>query len=141
MALLEVARARGDAAAGQVREAVAEQLEFLPTKERKRAEREGDEGARRAHRRAHSLALDQALSLTGLWLRDVACVVDGAPELAHNSDRLGELGEDAAGADAHRLRGAIGLVDDVRISLEVNPTEELALEALAYRLAARLHGR
>src|SRR3954454_25073113 len=139
-ALLDVAKARGETAAGQVRDAVVEQLDYLPTKERKRAEREGDEQARRGHRRAHSLALDQGLSLTGLWLRAVACVPPGAPELAPHSDRLDALQEDAAEADVHRLRGAIGLVDDVRISREVNPTEELALEALAYRLAAKLRG-
>jgi DNA polymerase-3 subunit delta' len=140
LALLEIARAHGDTAAGDVRGRVAADLELLPPKERKRAEREGDEQAKRAHRRAASMALDQGLQLTGLWLRDVACVADGAEDLAHHSDRLDALREDAQAATPHRLRTAVGLVDDTRISLEVNPTEELALEGLAYRVADVLRG-
>lgn len=134
-ALIETAGAHGDAAAGDVKGRVAADLELLPAKERKRAEREGDEQAKRAHRRAKSQSLDQALQLVGLWLRDVACVADGAEDLVHHSDRLEALREDAQEADPHRLRGGIALVDDTRASLALNPTEELALEALAYRLA------
>jgi len=140
LALLEIARGHGDTAAGEVKGRVAADLELLPVKERKKAEREGDEQAKRAQRRAASIALDQGLQLTGLWLRDVACVADGAEDLAHHTDRLAALREDAAEADPHRLRAAVGLVDDTRISLEVNPTEELALEALAYRAASALRG-
>ncbi|MDX6665836.1 MAG: polymerase subunit delta [Solirubrobacteraceae bacterium] len=136
--ILDIARSHGDAAAGDVKGRVAADLDLLPTKERKRAEREGDEHAKRAARRASDQALDQALQLVGLWLRDVACVADGAEDLVHHSDRLDALREDAAGADPHRLRTGVGLVDDTRVSLEVNPSEELALEALAYRLAVAL---
>jgi len=137
-ALIAIAGAHGDAAAGEVRGRVAADLELLPAKERKRAEREGEEAARRAQRRARGAALDQALGLVGLWLRDAACVAGGAEALVHHSDRLEALREDAAAADAHRLRDGIVLVDDARASLALNPTEELALEALAYRLAAGL---
>ena len=68
----------------------------------------------------------------------MACVSDRAEKLVHHSDRLDALREDAAGADAHRLREGIAQVDDTRASLILNPTEELALEGLAYRLAATL---
>jgi DNA polymerase-3 subunit delta' len=135
-ALIEIAGAHGDVAAGDVRGRVAADLDLLPAKERKRAEREGDEQAKRAQRRAQTLALDQGLQLTGLWLRDVACIADGAEDLVHHTDRLAGLREDAEGADPHRLRAAVALVDETRASFEVNPSEELALEALAYRLAA-----
>ncbi len=138
LALLAQARAHGDAAAAAVTERVAADLDLLPAKERRRAEREGEEQGRRAHRRAQSDALDHALQLTGLWLRDVACVADGAEELAHHSDRLDALREDAAACDVHRLRAAVAIVDDTSASLQLNPGEELALEALAYRLAAGL---
>lgn len=137
-ALIEIAGVHGDAAAGDVKGRVAADQDLLPAKERKKAEREGDDQAKRAQRRARSQALDQALQLVGLWLRDVACVADGAEDLVHHTDRLEALREDAAGADPHRLRTGIALVDDTRASLALNPTEELALEALAYRLAARL---
>jgi DNA polymerase-3 subunit delta' len=139
-AMIAIARAHGEAAAADVKGRVAADQDLLPAKERKRAEREGDEQAKRAQRRAQTLALDQGLQLTGLWLRDVAAVADGAEEVVHHTDRLAELREDAAGADAHRLRAGVALVDETRISFEVNPSEELALEALAYRLAAAVAG-
>jgi len=140
-ALLERAKADGDAAAGELRELVAADLDMLPAKERRKTEREGEEFAKRAHRRAASGSLDQGLQLIGLWLRDVACVGDGAADLAHNSDRLEQLRADAEGTSVHRLRTGVALVDEARASLMLNPTEELALEALAYRLAAELAER
>ena len=88
-------------------------------------------------------ALDLALSVCGLWLRDVACVADGAEDVVHATDRLDALREDAAGRDVHRLREAVALVDETRAALVMlNATEELALEALASRLgrAAQLIG-
>ncbi|MCW2989550.1 MAG: hypothetical protein JWM73_144 [Solirubrobacterales bacterium] len=137
-ALITIAGAVADAAAADVRQRIEADLDLLPAKERKKAERDGEEQAKRAHRRAKSQSLDQALQLVGLWLRDVACVADGAEDLVHHTDRIAALREDAAGAAAHRLREGIVLVDDTRASLALNPTEELALEALAYRLAAQL---
>jgi DNA polymerase-3 subunit delta' len=139
-AMIAIARSHGETAAGEVRGRVAADLDLLPVKERKKAEREGEEQAKRAARRAQTMALDQGLQLCGLWLRDVACVVDGAEELVHHTDRVAALREDASGVSAHRLRAGVALVDETRASFEVNPTEELALEALAYRLASALRG-
>jgi DNA polymerase-3 subunit delta' len=136
-AIVTIARAHGETAAGEVRGRVAADLELLPAKERKRAEREGEDAAKRAHRRAQSQALDQGLQLVGLWLRDVAAIADGAEEVVHHTDRLEQLRDDAREADPHRLRRGVDLVDETRASLILNPTEELALEALAYRLADR----
>jgi DNA polymerase-3 subunit delta' len=136
--ILARARALSDAAEEQVIERVATELEYLPARDRKRAEREGAEAAKRAGRRARSGALDQALALIGLWYRDVAAVADGAPEVVHAVDRLDALQADAQSAQIHRLRRAVELVDDARAYLIVNPSEELLLEALAYRLARAL---
>ncbi len=136
--VLARARALGDAAAEDVAARVAAEAELLPVRERKRAEREGTEAGRRAHRRARTEAIDGALELAGLWFRDVACVLDGAPELAHAVDRLDALAEDADGASVHRVRDAVAAVDEARAALEVNPSEELLLEALAFRLAREL---
>jgi len=122
-----------------VQERVTAELEFLPKRDRKRAEREGLEAARRSQRRARTGAIDSALTLCGLWFRDVACVVDGVEDLLHATDRLDALREDAAGREtSHRLRDAVGLVDETRAALILNPTEELALEALASRLGRLL---
>ncbi len=60
----------------------------------------------------------------------------GAPELVHHTDRLAELTGDAAGRDGAALQRAVELVDDTRARLALNVSEELALEALAYRLDA-----
>jgi DNA polymerase-3 subunit delta' len=138
VALLARAGDRGTTATAAVEAKLVEDLPFLPAKEQGRAKREAAEAAKRAGRRARTDALDQALQLVGLWFRDVAVVADGAPELAHASDRLEVLTEDAA-VGPHRAREAIALVDDTRAALRlVNATEELALEALAYRLERTL---
>jgi DNA polymerase-3 subunit delta' len=133
--LLAQARKAGDAAEAAVVERVAAELELLPKRDRRRAEREGAEAAKRAQRRARMAALDQGLELAGLWLRDVACVADGAPELVHATDRLGALQSDAEGRDAHRLRAGVALVDEARAAFILYPSEELLLEALASKLA------
>ena len=130
--LLDQARKAGAAAKGEVEAALAEELQFLPKKEHKRRETEFTDRARRAERRASTGALEHALQLIGLWYRDLACVAAGAEELVHNSDRLEALREDAAKGRA--WRDAVALVDDTRAALALNVSEELALEALAYRL-------
>ncbi len=132
------ARALGDAAAGDVAARVAAEAELLPARERRRAEREGAEAGRRANRRARTRAIDGALELAGLWLRDVACVLDGVPELVHAVDRLDVLTEDAARRSVHRVRDAVAAVDETRGALVLYPSEELLLEALAFRLARML---
>ena len=121
---------------------MAEELDYLPARERKRAEREGAEAAKRAARRARAGALDQALQLAGLWFRDVAAVADGAPEVVHAVDRLDALRADAEGRGPHALRARRrGTIDEARALLILNPSEELLLEALAYRLARVLAPR
>jgi DNA polymerase-3 subunit delta' len=58
---------------------------------------------------------------------------DGAEELVRNSDRMQELRADE-GIDPARLRAAMELVEDTRVRFALNVSEELACEALAYRL-------
>jgi DNA polymerase III subunit delta' len=119
--------------------ATDEAVAMLPKKEQNKVRKEGDVAAKRMMRRTMAEALDHGLQLTGLWLRDVACVVDGVPELAHHSDRTAELAQDAALVpDARALREAVALVDETRARFQLNVTEELALEALASRLERRL---
>jgi DNA polymerase-3 subunit delta' len=138
LGVLAQARRLGDEARETVEARTAQELELLPARDRRRAEREGEEAARRAQRRARTAALDHALQLVGLWFRDVACVADGAEDVVHATDRLEKLREDAAQAGAHGLRRAVAEVDDARAGLLVHPTEELLLEALASRLARTL---
>jgi DNA polymerase III subunit delta' len=132
--LLDQSRAAGAAAKHEVEVALAEELEYLPKKEHKRRETEFTERARRADRRAMTGTLEHALQLVGLWYRDLACVAAGAEELVHHTDRPEPLREDAALRDGAAWRAAVELVDDTRARLALNVSEELALEALAYRL-------
>jgi DNA polymerase-3 subunit delta' len=97
--------------------------------------REGSEAQRRSERRVRTRTLDRGLRLAELWLRDLWCVAHGAKELVHAVDRLSELGAQAERAPAGHLAKGIELVADTRLRLVVNVSEELALEALCYRLA------
>ena len=133
-ALLELAAARGAEARAAHERQLAEELEFLPRKEHKKRETEIGEQARRAERRANTAALDHGLQLAGLWYRDLACVVAGAPELAHHADRAQELAGDAEGRSLATLREAAELVDDFRARLALNVSFDLACVALAFRL-------
>jgi DNA polymerase III subunit delta' len=132
--LLEAAQAAGVGAGEEIDERLAEQLEMAPSKERKKLEREAQEGRRRTERRARARALEEGLQLVELWLRDVVCVQEGAGELVYAVDRTAELKDDAARCAGAR-RG-VELVRETRTRIAVNVSEELALEALAYRLQA-----
>jgi DNA polymerase-3 subunit delta' len=138
LALLTQAKKLADERAGEVEAAAADELEYLPKKDHKRVEREYAERGKRAYRRAHTGLLDQGLQLAGLWFRDVMCVLEDMPELAHNADRLDALREDAQGRSVHRLRAAVALCDETRANWILNPSEELALEALSFRLEREL---
>ncbi len=138
--LLDLAKAAGAEAGAAAGERLHEQAELLPSKERRRFEREGIDVVRRAERRARTTTLDLGLRLVELWLRDVWCVAGGAPELAYALDRPEELAAEAEGRDVGPLLRSVELVRDTRLRLALNVSEELALEALAFRLADLLSG-
>jgi DNA polymerase III subunit delta' len=133
--------------AGEEAEAVArEALEAEKEAGFKRSAREIADEAKRTGRRRRTELLDLGLRLLATWYRDLAATAAGAPELAHNSDRLAEL-EAAAGLPrpatsgaapapaASAARQAAELVQDTRRRFDLNVSEELALEALSFRLA------
>ncbi len=110
LGLLEVAKAAGTAAGERAQERMERELELVPSKERKRYEREGAEARRRGERRTRTATLDLGLRLAELWLRDVLCVREDAPELVYAVDRVAQLEQDAArprrgGAAAGRRAG------------------------------------
>jgi DNA polymerase III subunit delta' len=134
--LLDIAKAAGVAAGEAEGERLQGELELVPGKERKRYEREGLDARRRIERRARKRALDLTLRLAELWLRDVLCVAEGVTECVYAVDRLAELDHDAKGREGAQLREAVELVADTRLRLALNVSEELALEALSYRVEA-----
>ena len=137
MALLELAKRAGERTARELDERHHDGLEFVARSERVRYEREHAERVKRAQRRSSASTLDIGLGLVELWYRDAGMVLEGALELVHAVDRLPELEATAAGQTPRTLHRALELVVDTRERLALNVTEELALEALAYRLAGR----
>ncbi len=128
--LLEAAEAAGEEAEAAAREALEVEKEVGV----KRSARDVAEEAKRAGRRRRTELLDLGLGLTAAWFRDLAAIASGAADLAYNRDRLPRLGEQAAGLDPNRPRRAAELVQDTRRRLDLNVSEELALEALLVRL-------
>jgi DNA polymerase-3 subunit delta' len=132
--LLERARTAGVRAGEDTQARWKAEEELWEPKERRRRAREATDAQRRAERRARTATLDTALHLVETWLRDVWCVSAGAPEVVHAVDRSAELQADAAGRASERLRAGVDAVAQWRLRLAQNVAEELALEALAYRL-------
>jgi len=131
--LLAAVRTQGEASGSKLELRKAAELELYPRKERRRIETEWTERIRRTRRRVETAALDLGLQLVSLWFADLAHLAWGADDLVRNVDRTAELEADA-GLDPGQLRRAIELVEDTRMRFQLNVSEELACEALAYRL-------
>jgi DNA polymerase-3 subunit delta' len=135
--LMAAVRAQGEMVRVELEEQARAELELVSKKERKRVDTESSDRVRRVRRRVETGALDLALQLVSLWYRDLACLIWDAEDLVAHVDRLTELREDG-GCDPRRLRAAVDLVEETRRRFQLNVTEELACEALAYRLEATL---
>jgi DNA polymerase-3 subunit delta' len=132
--LLERAAAAGEDAEAAAREALEEESAAGI----KRTARDIADGAKRAGRRRRTEILDLGLELCAVWLRDLAAVGAGAADVAFNRDRLAELHSQAQGLDPTRARQGAELVQETRRSLDLNVSEELALEALFFKLERTL---
>jgi DNA polymerase-3 subunit delta' len=129
-ALLEGAESAGSEAERQARDRLAEEESG-----RRLSAREAGEEARRVGRRRRTEVLDLGLELCAAWLRDLGAVAAGAAGVVLNSDRTDELAREAEGLDPTAARRGVELVQDTRRRLDLNVSEELALEALSFRLA------
>ena len=136
--MLAAADAAGEAAGEQVAAAMTEAAEGVDAREARKRRGEAEEAAKRATRARRTQLLDLALAISGSWFRDLAAVAESAPELALNLDRGDELRADADGLDGPAARRAAELVEKTRRDLQVNVSEQLALEALFYRAEAEL---
>ncbi len=125
-------------AGAAVEEAAREALEEEKAAGVRRSAREIGDEAKRAGRRRRTEVLDLGLALLAAWFRDLAASAAGAADLAHNRDRLDLLSAQAEGLDPGRARQAAELVQDTRRRLDLNVSEELALEALLYGLERTL---
>lgn len=137
--LLERAEARRAEAEAEAAREAERRLELEPRgRERSALERELEEAAKRSARRARTEVLDLGLELAALAFRDLACLAAGAAGAVLGRDRAEALAAGARGRDPRRLRQALELCEEARRSLELNPSEDLALAALGFRLARLL---
>jgi hypothetical protein len=125
---------RAEAAGEDTEAAVREVLEEESAAGIKRTVRDISDGAKRAGRRRRTEILDLGLELCAVWLRDLAAVAAGAEDVVFNRDRLAEMRAQAADVDPARARRGAEIVQETRRSLDLNVAEELALEALFFRL-------
>jgi DNA polymerase III subunit delta' len=130
--ILRLAEEVGEDAEAATREALEEERAVGV----KRSARDVNDEAKRAARRRRTEVLDLGLELAAFWFRDLAAIGVGAPEVAYGQDRLTQLQSQAEEIDPTRARQAAELVQDTRRRLDLNVSEELALEALAARLVA-----
>ncbi|HEX5712547.1 MAG TPA: hypothetical protein VFX85_04450 [Solirubrobacterales bacterium] len=129
---------RAEAAGEETEAATRELLEEEAQGGLKRTAKDITDGAKRAGRRRRTEILDLGLELCGLWLRDLAAVASGAGEVAFNRDRLDQLRSQTEGLDPAAARRGAEAVQAIRRSLDLNVAEELALEALFFRLEREL---
>jgi DNA polymerase III subunit delta' len=132
--LLETATAAGDETEAATREALEEESKAGL----KRTARDIAEESKRAARRRRTEILDLGLELCAAWLRDLAALAAGAEAVVFNRDRLDRLRSQAGGLDPAAARRGAEAVQVTRRSLDLNVSEELALEALLFRLARLL---
>jgi len=125
---------RAQAAGEEVEAATREVLEEEAKSGIKRTARDIADESKRAGRRRRTEILDLALELCAAWFRDLAALAAGADDVAFNRDRLDQLRAQAAGLDPAAPRRAAEAIQETRRSLDLNVSEELALEALFFRL-------
>jgi DNA polymerase III subunit delta' len=133
-ALLDRAQVAGSDAEDAAREALEEESQAGI----KRSAKEISDGAKRAGRRRRTEILALGFELCATWLRDLAAVASGAEEVVFNCDRLERLGAQAAGVEAAQARRGAEMVNETSRGLDLNVSEELALEALFFRLETLL---
>ncbi|MDQ2631347.1 MAG: hypothetical protein M3Y75_10335 [Actinomycetota bacterium] len=133
-ALLDRAKAAGDDTEAEARETLEEEAKAGV----KRSAKDMTDAAKRAGRRRRTEILDLGFELCAAWLRDLAAVASGAEEVVFNRDRLERLRAQAEGLDSAQARRGAELVQETRRGLNLNVSEELALEALFFRLESLL---
>jgi DNA polymerase-3 subunit delta' len=132
--LLERAKAAGEDAEAATREGLEEEAKSGL----KRTARDIADESKRAGRRRRTEILDLGLELCAAWFRDLAAIAAGAEDVVFNRDRLDPLRSQVAGLAPGRARAAAEAVQETRRGLDLNVSEELALEALFFRLEREL---
>lgn len=109
-------------------------------RDRRALERDLQESAKRDARRARTAVLELGLDLASIGFRDLCALREQAPEAVLATDRLDAMRDCADDLDPRLLREAAERCDETRSSLQQNVTEDLALEALGFRLTRLVGG-
>jgi DNA polymerase-3 subunit delta' len=134
--LLDRAEERRAAAEERIAEEAKARLATEPKgRERGAIEKQFEDAAKRDGRRARTELLDLGLTLAALRFRDLLCLAEGAETAALDGAGAASLVAGDGGPDSRRLRAAAERCEEARLSLELNVSEDLALEALGFRLA------
>ena len=145
-ALLSDARERASLALAELKERQAQELESAARSERAKLVRAHADAQRRLERRVRTERLDLALTLLERCLRDAWALALSAGAILYAPDRAAahQALADAWGSPqrqgAARLARGIEAVAQTRLRLSRNVSEELACEALYYRLCALARG-
>lgn len=132
--LLDRADERRAAAEERVAEEAAARLASEPKgRDRSAIQKQFEDTAKRDGRRARTDVLDLGLTLAALRFRDLLCLAEGADAVL--LDGVGAVTvAPSSSLDPVRLRTAAERCEQARLSLQLNVTEDLALEALGFRL-------
>jgi DNA polymerase-3 subunit delta' len=103
-------------------------------------DRRARERAKRAGRAARDGAVREALELLSLAYRDAAVIAAGAPELAANVDRVGEIRRRVEEHPAADWAGAATILGEARAALTYNVSPEAILEVALSRTRRRILG-
>lgn len=134
-AVVARATAAGEAAEREQLEALESRVEALPKgREKNSMQKEGEQAAHRAARRVRSETLDRSLRVAALLLRDLAATSAGASDMVLARDRADSIVKAAAGRSVGSLLSAAAEVDETRLLLRRNVSEELTLQALSFKL-------
>jgi DNA polymerase-3 subunit delta' len=129
------AQQAGETAEQELLARLADDLEAFPKgRERTAAQKEGEQAAHRTARRVRSDSLDRSLRICGLLLRDIAVAAAGAPDLLLARDRYDSIVRSARGRPVGPVLDAVAEIELTRRALSRNVAEELALQALSFRL-------
>ncbi len=128
--------AAAESAGEEAEEATRKLLEEEAEAGVKRSAKDITDEAKRAGRRRRTEMLDLGLELSATWFRDLAAAASGATRRRLQPGPSCRASTSAASLDPSRPRRAAELVQDTRRRLDLNVSEELALEALSFRLAA-----
>lgn len=131
----------GQSAEQRVLAKLESDLEAFPKgRERTAAQKEGEQRAHRSARRARSDALNRSLRICSLLLRDIAASAAGASDMVLARDRYGSIIRSAKDRRVGPLLDAVQEIEAARRTLGRNVADELALQALSFKLDNLLAG-